>query len=127
LQVFDGNADVITNTEDALKSGVDSVMANAEFSATADAKQFWGGLFEAKKRYNKIFKQYLPDEVLDGFYFNYIEPRLYGKPVFSFNTNVGLFVSPENVTLLDVPGVNSKLAEDANYFLLDSTYKANAG
>jgi len=127
LQVFNKDADVITNTSDALESAVGKVMASDDLGATADAKQFWGGFFEVKKRYYNTYKKYLNTDVLDAFYYNYLENIIYGKEVFSFSSSVSLFCVPENIENLEENDAKLQYAADAIAYLTDSTYKANQG
>lgn len=127
MQVFDQYSEVVTDTENALSSAVDSVMAGDDFGAETGAKNFWGGLFETKKRYFEIYKKYLSDDVLNAFYYNYLEHRVYGRPHFSYSTNVSLFVLPENVELLDLNDPIRVYAEDSAKFFTDATYRAMSG
>lgn len=127
MQVFETNNQVIQDTCDALKSSVDQVMANDEFGITDTAKQFWGGLFEAKKQYFATYKKYLNDDILNGFYYSWLENKLYGRPCFNFSTSMSMFVLPENIELMEAGDPTRIWADDLVYYTMDSSYKANSG
>ncbi len=101
LQVFDGQTQCITDAETALDQAVGAVMAGDDYGATSGAKEFWGALFASKDLFFNTYKKYLPEEVLNGFYYNYLEHRVYGRPHFNWDCGVSLFVLPENVELLE--------------------------
>lgn len=125
LHVFNQDADVINNTKDALNNAVGNVMAGDDMGAADSAKQFQGGFFTIKKQYYNTYQKYLNTDVLDAFYFSYLENIMYGKEAFNFSSSVSLFAVPENIENLDQNDGKFKYAEDAVTYLTDSTYRAN--
>lgn len=128
MQIFDSNSDVVQTCVDAMNSVIGDVLNNTVDDNIGDgAKQFWGGIFEAEKQFKSVFKKYLPTDVLNAFYYDYVENLTYGRPTFGFSTGVSMFMLPENVENMEANNPQRRIASDAVSWLLDSQYKANEG